>query len=72
MLNTYEDIMGAWVRGRCMLRESFGHSMPKEIKDWLETVAGKPPVSNVNPLESANSDVLGWLLKTIEDPDWAE
>lgn len=65
----HEDIMGQWVRGRCLLRNAHGHPMPEYVKTWLEKIGGNP---HVDPNAGAPPDVGGWLIKTLEDPDWGE
>ena len=63
----YEGRMGSWVAARCRKRYSDrGKDVPKKVRDWLELIT--------NPHErdhEANDEVLGWLIKTIEDPDAA-
>ena len=56
--------MGSWVAARCRKRSNHGIKMPKKVRDWLDLIT--------NPHEEdheANDEVLGWLIKTIEDPD---
>ncbi len=66
-IHDYEGRMGSWVAARCRKRYSDrGKDVPEKVRDWLELIT--------NPHErdhEANDEVLGWLIKTIEDPDAA-
>ncbi len=63
----YEHMLGAWVEGRCVIRDALGKPMPKEVKDWLNSMG---PGDDVDPHKPAPTKVREWLFETIEDPDW--
>ena len=66
---TYEIRMGEWVASRCRKRaEDHGIPMPAEVKDWLDNGGNSPANENTPP----TALVMGWVVKTIEDPDWPE
>ena len=63
----YEVRMGMWVTARCVARAAvFGKPMPDYVKVWLDTGGNSPPDGTTE----APPNVMGWLVKTIEDPDW--
>ncbi|UCE58767.1 MAG: hypothetical protein JSU63_15140 [Phycisphaerales bacterium] len=61
-----EEQIGDWVTARCRSRdEDHGKEMPSAVSEWL--------AGNGNPVTKTSrptSEVLGWLVKTIEDPAW--
>ena len=62
-----ERRMGDWVCARCRKRaEEHGKPMPPEVEAWLGTIKWNPGAKNTE----ATDKVLGWLIKTIVDPDW--
>lgn len=64
-----ENLLGKWVTARLKKRYDLGHKpMPDAVCTWVKT-AGKSPADENS---EAPSEVLGWVIKTIEDPDWAE
>ncbi|MGD8451549.1 MAG: hypothetical protein PVJ57_06995 [Phycisphaerae bacterium] len=66
---SYETRMGEWVAARCRKRaEEHGKAMPDRVKEWLDT-GGNSPVNQDTP---PPPDILGWVIKSIEDPDWLE
>ncbi|MGD2110311.1 MAG: hypothetical protein PVI86_13100 [Phycisphaerae bacterium] len=64
----YEDRLGTWVAQRCRKRYDLKGMMPEEIITWLLTGGNSPP----NGDTEATANVVGWLIKTIEDPDWPD
>ena len=65
----YETRMGEWVAARCRKRaEEYGKPMPQVVKDWLDKGGDSPANQNTKPTVI----VLGWLILTINDPDWDE
>ncbi len=61
-----EEQMGDWVASRCQSRiEDHQEEMPEDVARWLE--GGGTPVSKTS---KPPREVLGWLIKTIEDPAW--
>ncbi len=65
----YEQLIGKWVTARCHKRvAAHGKSMPKPIRDWLDTLAWNPGAGDAQ----APAEALGWLVKTIDDPAWGE
>ena len=67
--NAYEceDLLGQWVTARLKKRHDLGHGAPPDaVCVWVKT-AGKSPADGDS---EATSEVLGWVIKTIEDPDW--
>lgn len=64
----YEKMIGEWVTARCAKRYNLKGKMPDYVITWLETGGNSP----VNQDSEAPPDVEGWLIKTIDDPDWPE
>ena len=64
----YEHMLGDWVEGRCVIRDAGGKSMPWYVTDWLDGISKGP--GGLDPKQPAPPNVLEWVGKTIEDPDW--
>lgn len=66
----YEQVMGEWVTARCRKRAAapISKEMPPEVKRWLKYGGNSPPGATT----VATQQILGWLIKTIEKPDWDE
>ena len=66
----YERRMGEWVAARCQKRaeEPNKKPMPQEVKDWLDDAGNSEPDKDT----AAPAEVLYWLVKTIDDPDWPD
>ena len=63
----YEKRLGEWVTARCRKRaEVHGKPMPVEVKHWLDHGGNSPVTKDTKATET----VLGWVVKTLEDPDW--
>lgn len=65
-----EILMGNWVRERCKARYDQLHKpMPADIVNWLKTAGSKSPADGGS---DPTGKVLGWMVWTVIDPDWAE
>jgi len=68
MTKDYEGLMGDWVTARCRKRvKETGKPMPPDVANWLDTGGNSPADENTEPPPR----VLGWLIKTIDEPIWA-
>ena len=65
----HEEAMGKWVADRCRKRaKKYDKPMDPKVVEWLETGGNSPPTEDTPP----SSIALGWVIKTIENPAWAE
>jgi hypothetical protein len=60
--------VGDWVTTRCQ-RHRAG-TVTQRVMAWLAT--GGPNGGPVDATSKPSPEVLGWIVKTIEDPDWVE
>jgi hypothetical protein len=71
---SYAQKMGQWVTARCekrielMRKQNPKYEMPECVTQWLDHGGNSPPDGST----PAETNVLGWLLKTIVKPDWPE
>lgn len=64
-----EILLGQWVTARLKKRYDLGHGPPPDgVCSWVKTGGSSPADEN----STAPAEALGWLIKTIEDPDWDE
>ncbi|MHC4696172.1 MAG: hypothetical protein ACYTFA_05460 [Planctomycetota bacterium] len=65
-----EVTMGIWVTLRCLARRLPPNSreVPDYVEEWLEKGGNSKPGKDTQ----APPKVLYWLIKTIDDPAWAE
>ena len=64
-----EELLGQWVAARLKKRYDLGHGAPPDaVCTWVRTAGNSAADQNCE----APALVLGWLIKSIEDPDWAE
>lgn len=63
----FDKLMGDWVTARCRKRTvEHGKPMDKNVWEWLKGLEWNPSAKDAE----APAEVLGWVVKTIEDPDW--
>ena len=63
----WERLVGDWVTARCRKRvRNPEKPTPDYVKLWLKTIDWNPHAEDTE----APAPVLGWVVKTIEDPDW--
>jgi hypothetical protein len=66
---THCEQIGEWVAARCTKRvQRTGKDVPQEVIDWLDRIEWNPSPEDTDP----TYEVLGWAIKTINDPDWLE
>lgn len=73
--STSADVIGAWVAFRCTKRTvakskgGHGKSMDQSVKDWVNWY--KTLSDTQKKSAPAPPNVVEWVARTIEDPDWS-
>ena len=63
-----EALMGQWVTARCNKRyDNTEKPMPEDVCAWLRTAGSE---SAADETSKPPAMVLGWMVKTVIDPDW--
>ena len=67
---THCELIGEWVAARCArwVGDPPVRPVPPEVIAWLGTIRWNPAPEATNP----TCGVLGWVVKTLNNPDWAE
>ena len=63
-----EDLLGKWVTARLIKRHLKHGPPPDAVCTWVTTAGNSPADEN----SEATPEVLGYVIKTIEDPDWPD
>lgn len=66
----YARKFGDWVTARLVMRIDACHAVPNEVKVFLDEALQKK--ASDSKADEATYAVLGWLIKSIENPDWPE
>ena len=63
----YPQMLADWVKARCDKRvKEHGKPVPGYVKDWLGGIEWNPAAQDT----VAPAPVIGWLFKSLEDPNW--